>query len=426
MIRSFKQGSYRRQVAVLVSGTAAAQVLPIAASPILTRLYEPDDFGLLALYASIAGILISISSAQYEQAITLPADDEDAATIVSLCIRICSLFSLFLLLVVSFFNQPLAHWIGHPEIAAWLYLIPLSVFASGLFKAFTFWCNRRSAYGLIAKQTFQLSAVTVASSIALGVASIPGGQIIGVTVGRLTSAISMIRNVYKIDKTVLAQGFRTAPLPMAKRYSAHPVYFAPSQLINTFALQLPVLMISNLFLISTVGFFSIAYRLVALPTSLIANAIGNVYRQRISESYNQRGHYRHIYKRTLITTILASIIPFTLLYFVAPSLFAIVFGDEWRVAGEYAQILVVSTFFSFITTPLNKGAIVVGAKRYDLAWNLGRFVCFALLWLVGFALTWSIEIVLWCFVFANICLYLIDAIYQYKLSGGTGNIRQTS
>ncbi len=421
MLRSFKHGSYRQQVAILVSGTAAAQVLPIAASPILTRLYEPEDFGVLAIFASVASILISVSSAQYDQAITLPEKDEDAATIVSLCIRICGIFSLLLLLLVLLFNHTLAQWIGHPEIASWLYLIPFSVFASGLFSTFTFWCNRRAAYGHIAKQTFQLSAVTVTSSIALGFASIAGGQIIGVTLGRISSAFCMMRVVYKTDKKILILGFRTKVLPLAKRYIAHPTYFTPSRLINTFALQIPVLMISNLFLISTVGFFSIAYKLVALPTSIIANAIGNVYRQKISESYNEHGHYRHIYKRTLLITILASIIPFTALYLFAPFLFAVVFGEEWRVAGDYAQILVVSTFFSFITTPLNKGAIVVGAKRYDLAWNIGRFSCFSALWLLGYSFKLSIDVVLWIFVCANICLYLIDAVYQYKLSGGSSN-----
>ena len=297
-------------------------------------------------------------------------------------------------------------------------MIPFFVFASGLFKTFTFWCNRRAKYGLIAKQTIQFSSVTVASSIALGLATIPGGQILGVSAGRVISALAMIRAVCKLDKLILSQGSKTALLPIARRYRAHPIYFTPSQLINAFALQLPVLMISNLFLISTVGFFSIAYRLVALPTSLVANAIGNVYRQRISESYNQNGQFRHIFIRTFFSTILVSIVPFSLLYLAVPTLFAIMLGEQWRVAGDYAQILIVSTFFSFITTPLSKGAIIVGAKRYDLAWNTCRFACFASLWLVAYILQLPIEIVLWCYVFANVCLYLVDAAYQYKLSGG--------
>ena len=418
MISSFKQGTYRRQVAVLVSGTAAAQALPIAASPILTRLYTPEDFGLLALYGSVAGILMSLSTAQYELAITLPAKDEDAATVVSLCIRVCTVFSLVLLIVVLLFNQQLAIWIGHPEIAVWLYLLPLSVFASGLFQTYSFWCNRRSAYGLIARQTFKLSAVTVACSIAFGIASVAGGQILSALAGRIASTAGIVHAVHKKNNLTQSKIPRKTLRQMAKKYSAHPLYFMPSQLINEFAMQIPVFMMSNLFLMSTVGFFSLANRLVALPTSLIANAIGSVYRQRISESYNRHGNFRKIYLRTLLVTLMASIVPFGLLYLVAPTLFAVVFGEKWRVAGSYAQILMVSTFFSFVTTPLNTGSIVVGAKHFDLAWKVIRFAFYALLWFAAFTLELQVETVLWCFVIGNVCLYCIDVAYQYKLSGG--------
>ncbi len=36
-----------------MTGTTIAQAIPVAISPILTRLYSPDDFGVLALFMSI-------------------------------------------------------------------------------------------------------------------------------------------------------------------------------------------------------------------------------------------------------------------------------------------------------------------------------------------------------------------------------------
>ena len=419
MNRSFKRASFRRNVAVLASGTAVAQAIPIALSPVLTRLYAPEDFGMLALYSSIALILTSMSTAQYHNAITLPADDEDAACLVSLTIRISSIFSFFLLVIVAVFNQRVALLIGHPEIAAWLYLLPVSVIASGVFIAYTFWCYRRSAFGLLARQNVQLSFLTGASNIAFGLASIPGGQILGGLVGKVLSAFSIAHYVGKTDKSILQNTTGRQLSPVAKRYSAHPTYFMPARLIEDFALQIPVFMISSIFLISTVGYFSLAYRLVSLPIALISNAIGNVYRQQISESYNQRSEFRSLYIKTLLTTCLIAIVPFSVVYLIAPSLFAFVFGEEWRVAGEYAQILVVSTFFSFIITPLDKGAIVVGAKKYVLVWNVARLASFSTVWGLAITLTLQIEQVLWCLVVANVCLYVTDAFFQYRFSLGT-------
>src|SRR5512133_2862261 len=42
-----------RNVFVLMSGTTIAMVVPIVASPVLTRLYTPEDYGVFALYVSI-------------------------------------------------------------------------------------------------------------------------------------------------------------------------------------------------------------------------------------------------------------------------------------------------------------------------------------------------------------------------------------
>ena len=52
-----KENSFGKDVLKLVSGTAVAQVLSILAAPILTRLYAPEAFGVLALFVSITSII---------------------------------------------------------------------------------------------------------------------------------------------------------------------------------------------------------------------------------------------------------------------------------------------------------------------------------------------------------------------------------
>lgn len=66
---------------VLVGGTTGAQLLAVLAAPLLTRLYTPEDFGLLAVYASLLGLIAVIASLRYELAIPLPTDDTEAAAV---------------------------------------------------------------------------------------------------------------------------------------------------------------------------------------------------------------------------------------------------------------------------------------------------------------------------------------------------------
>ena len=106
MIKSLKPKSeFSRNVFTLMTGTTIAQAIPIAISPILTRIYTPEDFGLLALFLAITIIIGSIANGRYELAIMLPEKDEDAINISALGFIISSSMSLILLILVFFFND---------------------------------------------------------------------------------------------------------------------------------------------------------------------------------------------------------------------------------------------------------------------------------------------------------------------------------
>ncbi|MDT2264523.1 hypothetical protein P7H12_14360 [Paenibacillus larvae] len=51
-----------KQVSVLAGGTAFSQLLLVAASPVLTRLYTPEQFGVLSVYVALLSIFTVIGS----------------------------------------------------------------------------------------------------------------------------------------------------------------------------------------------------------------------------------------------------------------------------------------------------------------------------------------------------------------------------
>ncbi len=66
------KGRLGRAVAVLVTGTAFGQLIVLAASPLVTRLYTPADFGVLGVFSAFLGILGIAVTLRYELAIPLP------------------------------------------------------------------------------------------------------------------------------------------------------------------------------------------------------------------------------------------------------------------------------------------------------------------------------------------------------------------
>ena len=59
-------------IITLITGTAMAQAVPLALSPILTRLYTPKDFGFLAIYMSVATVATTLVTLKYDTAIIIP------------------------------------------------------------------------------------------------------------------------------------------------------------------------------------------------------------------------------------------------------------------------------------------------------------------------------------------------------------------
>lgn len=410
--------AFARNVITLMTGTSIAQAIPIAISPILTRLYTPEDFGVVAVYMSCVAVLSIVSTGRYEMAITLPTDDCDAANIAVLSLKLCMAICSALLVIVIFAGVQIASILGISQLAPWLYFLPVSIMATSAINVFQFWCNRKSQYRRMSTNRVQSAALSSIANISFGIGGASGGMIFGGLLGQVFAAGWIGRTVLRENEDSFKNVASLGQKKIARLYSAHPKHVAPSHLIGTIAMQIPIFLISSVYSTVALGFFSLAYRLVSLPTVLIASAIGDVYRQKIAVAYNENGEFKAIFVKTLKTTTTLALLPFGILYFVVPDLFAIIFGEPWRVAGEYAQILIVSSFFQFIFTPIDKGALVVGATKYIYTWQVTRFIFSFLIFLVAKFNSIELQTILWLFVCSNCLLYITEGVVGFWLAKG--------
>ena len=111
MVKRLIQSAGARNFAKLLSANVVAQAIGLLVYPVLTRLYAPDDFGLLNLFLSIGGILSILATAEYQYAIVLPKEQSDAvacfhvgALWLLLVSVLCGLPSLFRAQIAALFN----------------------------------------------------------------------------------------------------------------------------------------------------------------------------------------------------------------------------------------------------------------------------------------------------------------------------------
>lgn len=419
MKRFLPKSEFGRNVVTLATGTTIAQAIPIAVMPILTRIYTPEDIGVLAVYLAIVSIFASTVTGRFELAITLPNKDEDADNLVFLSLGIAIVLSFILFLIVFFFGDEIGNIFNTPEITSWLIFTPISIFLVSVYNTINYWFNRNKLYVGMSKNRIIQSSFISGIQVGSGFIKLNGGLIIGNVIGQLITTIMMlsifIRNI-KTKKNIDVLSIKQ----IAHRYRRHPYHLLPSHWIGASAMQMPVIIIATAFGAAAVGFFSLAQKMVTIPSSIIASAIGDVYRQEASLAYQEHGEFKDLFIKTLINTVKLAVIPFGVLFLIAPDIFSIVFGEQWRVAGEYARIIIIASFFQFIFTPLDKGALIVGATGYIFIWHVSRLLLLLMILIYTNINETNIEIII-SFVCAAISLlYIIDGFVEYKFSKGEG------
>ncbi|WP_111411791.1 lipopolysaccharide biosynthesis protein [Billgrantia lactosivorans] len=341
--------AFARGVSVLVGGTAGAQLLTIAAAPLLTRLYAPEDFGLLAVYGGLLALFTVVASGRYQLAIPLPETEREAAEVLALSLAVVGLTTLVALLLVVLGGRTLVAALGVPSLSPWLWLLPLGVAFAGGYQAVSHWSVRTRAFTALAstriKQSLALLAIQFIAS-PLGGGGLLLGHAAGQGAGTLTLARPALRAV--AEHRVTVAGVWAA----ARRYRKFPLYSSWSGLFNTLGKQLPPLLFAALFSPVAAGLYALAHRVLAMPMTLIGEAVGKVFFSSAAEAH-RRGELGPLVAR--VHAILAHIAmpPAIVLMAIGPDLFALVFGERWREAGEFARWMAPWIYLVFMTSPLS-------------------------------------------------------------------------
>lgn len=360
-----------RNILTLMTGTSIAQAIPIAISPLLTRIYTPNDFGIYALFISIATIFGSIANARYEMAIMLPHKDEDALNIAALGILISTILSCALLVIVVSFNSSIATLIGNNDIGFWLYFIPLSVWLFGLFNVLKYFNLRKKNYKDIATANIYKSVATATIQLSLGFLK-PGatGLVSGQIISGAIANTKLLKNILletDIKKIIAIKKMKA----LAVRYKDFPMFSLWATLSNTLSVNLFNILISAYYSVATLGLYALVQRVLGIPASILGSSIGEVFYQQASVEKRETGTAIKSFKSTFKKLLMISIIPFTLLYVTVEDLFELVFGEDWRSAGEIAKIFIPLFFIKFIVSPLSLFNQVNKKNRVAMLWQFG-------------------------------------------------------
>lgn len=342
-----------RSVGVLVGGTAFAQALMVLALPLLTRLYTPDDFSVLAIYASLLGLIGTVACLRLDIAIPLPEQDEDAANILALALASATAVALLTGVLVFALGEEIAALVRRPDVVAYLWLLPIGVWFTGLYAGLQYWSTRKKQFPLIARTRMAQSIGAIGVQTSLGFASAgPIGLLLGQVVNSGAGIAGLARKLWRGEHAPFrAIGLRRMGATL-REYQRFPKFSTLEAFANTGGIQIPIIIIAALAAGPEAGFLLLATRVMAAPMGLIGGAVAQVYLSKAPEE-NRAGRLATFTTGMIGGLFKTGVGPLIFAGIVSPFAFPIVFGAQWERAGEIVSFMTPWFVMQFVTSPVS-------------------------------------------------------------------------
>jgi len=350
-----KANSFLSNMLILFAGTSLSQLLAIFAAPLLTRLYGPDAYGLMALFVSMTSIVSTISCMRYESSIILPDSDKAAANLLAGCLILSLVNCLLMMFLVYFGHHFLSKLLNAPSIEWYLWLVPFIALLDGAFNALNYWNTRTKRFLRLSIARINGSISSIAAQLYAGFSgyAIGGSLIGGIALGKAVSTGILGWQIWRDDQHLFRPSIsRIKMVSELKRYIDFPLYDTWAELLNTVSWQLPVFLLSAFFSPAVVGYYSLGLSSLQLPMRLIGGSISQVFFQHASEA-KISGSLSSLVERVFRSLLLIGTFPVLTLTLMGKDLFALVFGKTWSEAGIFSQILGFWILFWFVSSPLS-------------------------------------------------------------------------
>ena len=287
----------------------------------------------------------------------------------------------------------------------------LLVLLMGIINVLTAYNNRHCAYGLITKTyTVRVFAQNICNLIA----GFLGAGAIGLSFSQLVGYCAGVRGQIKpllLHRNEIRHSTKCEIKAVAKENKNQALMSAPATLANGLSYSLINYFIEALYSISEVGFYSISYRILGLPITVISGNVSRVFLERASKEYGEVGNFKKTYKTTVLMLAAMGLPIGVAMVAFAPAACGLVFGAGWEVAGTYISILTPMFILRFVAGGVNCAAIITNKQHIDLGVQVSLTLSAFLVFVLGKTLGWEIQTFL---TVLNLIYSIIYIIYIYQ------------
>lgn len=412
-IKKLFSNKFFQSIATLMSGTLIAQIISFAISPLMTRLYSEEQIGEYTLLLTVVTMFGSVICGRYDMAIVGESDEKGMYALV----KLSSYITLALSLLVSvgytiYFCTSGSTKMSFPEVFAWIFAF---VLATGFMNILQSYNNHFRDYKLMSAASITKEAgkaVTLVGFGALHFGTI--GLLVSYIVSSILELLQLIKRLKSNMSSIKAITFEDMK-KAAKKHIRQPLYSVPASFVNGFSYSVINIFINSLFGSVTLAYYSMSYRMLGVPLSLVCNSTSKAYFEKAAREHDETGNFHKTFLQTSLF-LLAIAVPMTaVLMILAPWAFELFFGKGWGVSGEYVRYLAPMFGLRLIVSSLSPTMIICNKQRIDLIIQILFVVASCAAYVLG-KLTNAIEPFLLGITVLYTVVYVLYYLYMLKLS----------
>ena len=367
-----------------MTGTAIAQVIGTAFTPIISRLYSPEDFGVYGSFGVVISAIVAMVTLQYSQAIVLPQDKKDAINLFF--VSCLSTFFVGLLCFIVCLTAPaFLNGLMKTEGVWALALLVIGTVIAGISNSCQVWAVRVKAFKHTSVSQVIRSIFSNGAKIGFGYldGGGPPGLIAGGILAEIFASFNLIRvlvpDILALKSCVKWNRIRR----LAKEYIDFPMYSATQNVLNSLSSGLPVLLLTHFYGIAIAGAYAFGVSVLSVPMGFALSGIRQVLFQKAGETQHQGGSLARLYVKTTAGLFAMALLPSLILLIWAPQLFALIFGSQWYISGELARSLVIWLSVVFCNLPAVLFARIIRIQRFVFFYDLALLCARALALVLG-------------------------------------------
>jgi O-antigen/teichoic acid export membrane protein len=218
----------------------------------------------------------------------------------------------------------------------------------------------------------------------------------------------MLRPEWRRLRILRALGSWSTLKTALRRHRQLPIYSLASSLIDTLAANLTIPLLIGLYGSDVGGLYSLVLKVLAVPLALIASSVADAFHSRLAICARETPDLLlPLFLRTAAGLFLLALFPSAILAIGGQTLFSVVFGRQWAVAGLLAAISTPWFLSQFVVSPLSRLVFVLRGQESKLIYDIVLLVSIFAAYEIARLQHLSIVQTVWAFTIVNTGAYIL-------------------